>query len=162
MQVTSTDPTQSGVALAEIYDADPEGSPARLINLSALSFTGAGAQTLTVGFAIGGAAPKQVLLRVVGPGLAQFGVAGALADPQLTVIPAGLTSIVAANSGWSGGGNQTALQSAFAAAGAFALSPGSNDAAVVIELPPGAYTMQATSVSGVQGVVLAEIYDLDP
>jgi hypothetical protein len=51
---------------------------------------------------------------------------------------------------------------AFADAGAFPLTPGSLDAALVIRLPPGAYTLLVAGNTRPSGTVLAEIYDLDP
>src|SRR5690606_14961984 len=75
--------TAPGAALVEIYDAAIEDLAARLINLSArtaLSING----DVTVGFVLAGNTPRTVLIRAVGPGLATFGVAGTLADPQLT------------------------------------------------------------------------------
>lgn len=43
--------------------------------------------------------------------------------------------------------------------GAFALDPGSADAALVARLVPGAYTAQVTSQANDSGVVLVEVYD---
>jgi hypothetical protein len=43
--------------------------------------------------------------------------------------------------------------------GAFPLRSGSKDAALIVTLQPGAYTVQVTSVSGATGVALIEVYD---
>jgi len=42
--------------------------------------------------------------------------------------------------------------------GAFALPVGSKDAALVITLPPGNYTVIVSGVAGASGVALAEVY----
>ena len=56
-----------------------------------------------------------------------------------------------------------ALRTAFTNAGAFPLASGSKDAALVITLEPGAYTVVVSSVNGtITGNALVEIYDLDP
>jgi hypothetical protein len=43
-------------------------------------------------------------------------------------------------------------------AGAFPLAAGSRDAALVLSLAPGAYTLRVSGVGGASGVALAEIY----
>jgi hypothetical protein len=55
------------------------------------------------------------------------------------------------------------LKAAFAAAGAFSLPDGTKDAAVVVRLPPGGYSVVVTG-GGITttGMVLVEVYDLDP
>lgn len=50
----------------------------------------------------------------------------------------------------------------FLAAGAFDLPPGSKDAALVVRLPPGGYTVQVSGAGRTTGTVLVEVYDLDP
>ena len=50
--------------------------PGRLINLSVRTNAGRGAETLIAGFVVGGTGSKQVLVRAVGPTLADFGVTG--------------------------------------------------------------------------------------
>jgi hypothetical protein len=159
VRITSKSATVGGVALAEIYDEDAFGPAGRLINVSTRGFAGTGDQALVPGFVIGGNAPKQVLIRAVGPGLAQFGVTGVLADPQLTLVPLGKDFSVAANDNWGG---TSALQTAFSQAGAFALPPGSNDAAIVLRLPPGGYTVVVSGAGNATGTALVEVYDLDP
>lgn len=111
------------------------------------------------GFTIDGAAPKRLLIRAVGPGLESFGVAGALASPKLAIIPAGMTQAVATNDGWRG---DAALANAFAAAGAFPLDRDSKDAALIVTLPPGGYTVNVSGVDDTAGTALFEIYDLEP
>ena len=71
--------------------------------------------------------------------------------------------MIAANSGWSGVGQDsvTALNDAFDRAGAFRLIDDSNrDAALILSLPPGAYTVQVKSNDGSTGSALLEVYEL--
>lgn len=158
VRITSRSPTTGGVALAEVYDDDAFGASGRLVNVSTRGFVGTGDQALVPGFFVGGNAPKQVLIRAVGPGLAPFGVTGVLADPQFTLVPLGRDFAVAANDNWGGA---AALQSAFTQAGAFPLPAGSADAAVVLRLPPGGYTVVVSGVGNTIGTALVEVYDLD-
>jgi hypothetical protein len=129
--------------------------PSRLTSLSIRGAAGTGDQTLIVGFGVNGFGSKQVLLRGIGPTLAQFGVAGALADPQLTLF-AGTTAINQ-NAGWGG---SAALSNAFTAVWAFALPPNSKDAALLVPLAPGLYSVQVTSPTST-GIALVEAYDAD-
>lgn len=157
VRVTGATPTDSGIALAEIYDADPTTSPVQLANVSTRGFVGTGANILVPGFVIGGGGPLQLLIRAVGPGLAPFGVGGLLADPQIVITPLGGSVPVAGNDNWGG---SPELAAAFAAAGAFALPPDSRDAAVLVRLPPGAYTVTVSGVANATGTALVEVYDV--
>ncbi len=159
VRITSKNEAASGIALAEVYDEESLTAPVRLVNVSTSGFVGTGEQALVPGFVIGGTAPKQLLIRAVGPGLAQFGVSGVLTDPQLTLVPLGKNFSVASSDNW--GGSAT-LAAAFSQAGAFALPTGSNDAAVVVRLPPGGYTVVVSGVANTTGTALVEVYDLDP
>ncbi|MBI5688898.1 MAG: immunoglobulin domain-containing protein [Verrucomicrobia bacterium] len=159
VRITAKNPAAAGIALAEVYDEEGLAAAVRLVNVSTSGFVGTGDQALVPGFVIGGTAPKQLLIRAVGPGLAQFGVSETLPDPQLSVVPLGKDFTVAANDNW--GGSAT-LQAAFASAGAFALPSGSNDAAVLLRLPPGGYTVVVSGAGGQTGTALVEVYDLDP
>ncbi|HUR56333.1 MAG TPA: delta-60 repeat domain-containing protein [Opitutaceae bacterium] len=157
-RITGTTAAASGIALAEIYDRDSSVAGG-LLNLSTLGFVGVGAQSLAPGFVIGGDTVKTLLVRAVGPGLSQFGVTGVLVDPQLDVVPLGSSTRIAGNDNW---GSDPALIAAFASAGAFALPAGSRDAAILLRLAPGAYTVNVSGVANTVGRAIVEIYDLDP
>ncbi len=133
--------------------APAPAGPARLGNLSTLAASQPGEGGLIVGFSLGGTGRRQVLLRAVGPGLAPFGVAGALRDPAL-VVRAAAGAEVARNDDWA-----SALGTTFARTGAFPLSAGSADAALVAELPSGSYTAQVEGAGGTGGTALVELYD---
>ncbi len=146
----------AGVALLEVYDA---GSGAGgIVNASTRAFVGTGEAVLIPGFVVGGSGALRLLVRAVGPGLAAFGVAGALADPTLTVFRDG--AAVATNDNWSAATNSAEIAAAAANTGAFALALGSRDAAVLITLAPGAYTAVVSGVGGSTGTALVEVYAL--
>ncbi|MCX6951220.1 MAG: hypothetical protein NTV51_03410, partial [Verrucomicrobia bacterium] len=111
------------------------------------------------GLVIVGNAPKTLLIRGVGPTLTVFGVGSVLADPAIAVFAGGTQ--IASNDNW-GTGTNTAAQLVLAAAqsGAFALQAGSRDAALLITLQPGTYTVQVSGVANTEGVALIEVYDL--
>ena len=159
---------ETGVALAEIYDAsaNPTGEFQRLVNISSRGTVEASDGVLIGGFVVTGNSPKRVLVRGVGAALAGFGVAGALADPRLAIYAG--TALVAQNDDWStptavvGQAAATAAELADAArtVGAFAFGAGSRDAAVLVTLAPGAYTAQVGGAAGQTGVALVEVYEL--
>jgi hypothetical protein len=150
----------TGVALVEVYDATPAGTytPAspRLVNISTRVMVGSGGNILIAGFVIGGSSAKTVLIRASGPALAAFGVTGTLPDPQLSLYSG--TTLLDGNDGW--GGNAE-ISSAAASVGAFGWSSAtSNDSAILVTLPPGAYTAQIAGASGDTGVALIEVYEV--
>lgn len=148
--------SETGVALAEVYDADIGTPGSRLINLSARAFVGTSSNILIAGFVIGGNTPETVVIRGIGPGLSAFGVSGVLANPVLTLEDSSGRQL-AQNSGWGG---TTQLTGLFKTVGAFTLDPASSDAAMVVTLPAGSYTVQLSGASGTTGVGLAEIYEV--
>ena len=147
----------AGFAMAEIYDADAmSGDARRLANVSVRAPAGVGDDVLIVGFVISGGTPMRVLVRASGPALYDLGVRSALTDPQVTLYRGNVKW--SHNDNWSG---ERILADASAEAGAFDWgSAGSRDAALVITLPPGAYTAVVSGVSGTTGVALAEVYEL--
>jgi hypothetical protein len=146
--------TGAGIVLVELYDTGTGNSP-RLINVSARNQVGTGDNILIFGFVISGTESKRVLIRGVGPTLATFGVPGTLADPRFEVFRSGGTVAVATNDNWD-----AALTSTFTAVGAFQLTAGSRDAALVTTLEPGAYTVQVSGVNNGTGEALVEIYEV--
>lgn len=155
---------RTGVALVEVYDAQP-GGQARLLNLSARNFAGTGEDALIAGFVISGNVPKRLLLRGVGPQLqASFGISGALSDPKLELYlsEGGRNVLFATNDDWAeGGGGATSARAAFTSAGAFNLPDAtSKDAALVVMAPAGAFTVQVSGVGNATGAALVEVYEL--
>jgi hypothetical protein len=149
-----------GAALLEVYDADAPSVPSKLRNLSTRSLVGANAGPLVSGFVINGHASKTLLIRAVGPDLANFGVPNA-AGPVDIYIYNSSGKLIAVNSGYQNVANTNALVSAAAQLGAFPLNdPG--DSAVLVTLPPGAYSVVVVpTVPGTpDGVGLVEVYDL--
>ncbi len=155
--VVSAANSGAGLVIAEIYDATASSSfvaaTPRLINVSVRKHLGTG---LTVGFVLGGAVATKVLIRAVGPTLGGFGVAGIVADPQLTLFNDKSVKI-GENNDWGGTAELTA---AFGAVGAFALSATAKDAALLVTLPSGNYSVQASGTAGTTGVALVEVYEV--
>jgi glucose/arabinose dehydrogenase len=133
------------------------GTPAaRFVNISTRAQVESGSGILIAGFVIGGTVSETVLVRASGPVLSQFGVTGALPDPLLTVY-SGNTQI-ASNQGWGGDPQIAAVASSV---GAFSWGTSATpDSAMILTLPPGAYTAQIAGASGDTGVALVEAYEV--
>lgn len=158
----------SGVALSEVYEIDT-ASPEVLTNISSRCFVGTGSGVAISGFVVEGSAPATLLIRGIGPALGAFGLSGTLAQPSVTLDDSSGAAIVS-DTGW--GNAPVAGTSAVLAtyrpasakdmsgAGAFALSPGSADSAIVVTLPPGSYTAILSGAGATTGTALAEVYEI--
>jgi len=146
-----------GVALLELYDTSSDSS-VQLQKASARSTVGGTSGPLIAGFYVNGNTTKRLLLRGVGPTLLAFGVSGALANPQLTLLSG--STLQATNDDWWQGTTVATMTGVFSSVGAFPLAAGSRDAALVATLPPGSYTVQVTGADGATGVALVEVYEV--
>jgi hypothetical protein len=149
----------TGVALVEVYDCDPATATSKLADISTRSTVGTGGNIQIAGIVITGTQAKKVLVRASGPALTGFGVSGALADPELTLLSG--QTVVATNTGWGTAANASDIAAAALQVGAFPWSSGSADSALLVTLPPGSYTAEVMGASGDQGVALVEVYDAD-
>ena len=169
-----------GAKLSYIFSTDNAASPSAqaFVNISTLARVSSANDSIVSGFVISGTKARKVLVRAVGPSLAQFGLADALTSPQLTVFQSGQP--IATNSAWAAATPATAgaglvagtvavdattvantLNTAFDRTGAFRLlDPASRDAAVLLTLQPGAYTIQVKSGTATPGATLLEVYDV--
>jgi len=123
------------------------------LNLSTRGTVSRGDNVLINGFIITGSGPKTVILRALGPSLADFGVSGALPDPALSLYDSS-HHLIATNDNW-----QTDHGSAFMAQNGFA-PDNPAESATLQTLVPGAYTVVVRGRNGTEGVSLAEIYRL--
>ncbi|MEO6001799.1 MAG: immunoglobulin domain-containing protein [Opitutus sp.] len=153
-----------GVGLLEIYQLFPMGQEylyQLLTNLSFRARTAPGDNVAIAGFVIvdpqGFSRTARVLLRAVGPTLSAQGITHPLANPVLTVYNS-KGEVVAQNDDWAianTSADATSLAATMKKVGAFDLATDSKDAALLLDLPAGAYSMHA---QGGTGVVLLEIY----
>ena len=134
--------------------AADEGT-ARLVNIATRAAVGGAAGSPIPGFVLSGAATKPIIVRAVGPTLGGFGVTGVLADPRLSLVSGGVTT--ATNDNWN-----AADGALMTAAGGFALTAGSKDAALVASLGAGSYSAPVVASDGGSGIALVEVYDGAP
>jgi hypothetical protein len=145
-----------GNVMIECYDAATSDTSVQLINASALALVGTGDSVLIPGFVISGSGTIKLLVRAVGPQLSQFGVAGVLADPQITVYHG--STVIETNDNWSDSAHASDISSAATQVQAFPLPSGSKDAAVLVTLPEGLYSAVVSGVGNTTGKALVELY----
>ena len=146
----------AGEAVAGFAAGGPAEAPGDFLNLSARGYSGP-AGPLILGFVTDSAGPAALLLRGIGPGLAQFSVAHALTAPSL-VLRNSAGVAVAENAAWARAANAAEIVATSARVGAFPLATGSADNAVLTALAAGAYTVAVGPGAGGAGTALAEIY----
>jgi hypothetical protein len=165
---------KTGVALVEVFEADAS-AVSELGNISARGFVQSGDNVMIGGLIIDGSSPATVLLRARGPSMsgAPFFVTGTLANPFLQLFSG--QTVIAQNDNWqdapSCGGlacgeaaqiATTGLDPCQANPGQTTSPPGcAQESAILITLPPGAYTAIASGVGGGTGVGLVEVFEIN-
>ncbi len=146
----------TGVALVEVYDCDL-AAPCSPINIATRGIVRSGPAVMIAGFVVQGTVPKQVLLRVVGPSLTASGVPNVLTDPMMDVYDSTGQKIYS-NDNWQTQSSQGVAD--VTATGKAPTDP--REAALVLSLNPGSYTVIVSGVGGMEGNALVEVYDLQP
>jgi uncharacterized delta-60 repeat protein len=132
--------------------ATPSPSSGRALNISTRLLVQTGDRVGIGGFIITGSAPKQVLLRGIGPSLAQFGVPNVVGDPVLELHgPGGFQTLT--NDNWRDSQQAIIIDTGI---------PPTNDleSAMLVTLDPGAYTAILKGKNDTSGVGMVEAYDL--
>ncbi len=125
----------------------------RQLNVSTREIVGTGDNVLIGGFIVSGTSPKSVILRALGPTLANFGVTGVLQDPVLELHDS-TGALIFSNDNW-----RETQETAIAAAG---LQPNDDrESAILATLDPGTYTAILQGKNNTTGAGLVEAYDLD-
>ncbi|MDB6128396.1 MAG: Ig family protein, partial [Verrucomicrobia bacterium] len=155
--VTLTATTSAGTAttILSLIISAPAGGPSvvRFVNLSARAPVTT-TDPLIAGLVVTGTTSQTLLLRAVGPGLAAYGVAG-IPNPHMSLYNSA-NALLYENAGWGG---SSALTAVFNQVGAFPLTANSTDAAMLVTLQPGRYSVVVTDAQGAAGIALAEVYD---
>ena len=140
-----------GTGLNEIYDLEPWNS-CNHSNRRARQRTHRRRRCNFGLYTVPGNQPQSLLLRALGPSLAGYGVAAALADPTLE-LHTGDGTLIATNDNW-----KDTQEAEIIATGI----PPTNDleSAILVTLDPGAYTMVVSGKNGGTGVTFAEVYTL--
>ena len=127
------------------------GTANKFQNISTRGLVRSGNNSLIGGVIIGGNSNRRVVLRGIGPSLAEKDVPNSLPNPAIEVFQ-GSTKI-GENDNW-----KSSQQADISASG---LAPSRDEeAAVLLDLAPGAYTVVLRGVDTTEGVALVEAYDL--
>ena len=137
------------VIVPEIEAIDT-GALAELTNFSTRGLVGTGQNVIVAGFITNGS--TQVVVRGLGPTLAQFGVSQALADPVVSLFD-GNGDLVSTNNNW-----KDKQQAAIEAAGL--APPNDLEAVILAPVAAGNYTAILSGNGGATGIGLVEIYKL--
>jgi Calx-beta domain/FG-GAP-like repeat len=164
----------TGIGLVEVFEADAS-TVSELSNISTRAFIQSGDDVMIGGLIIEGSAPATILIRARGPSMsgAPFFVPGTLADPFLQLFSG--QSVIAQNNNWQdaplcsgfvcGNAGQiaaTGLDPCRANPGQSTSPPScAQESAILITLPPGAYTAIVSGVGGGTGVGLMEAFRID-
>jgi hypothetical protein len=153
--ITATSP--EGVNLDVIgYDLIPAIPPppasGTLGNISTRLPVLTGDNLLIAGFVIAGSTAKQLVLRAIGPTLAQFGLTNTLPDPTLDLHDSNGTRI-AFNDDWQDASNAQSIPPSLQPTNGF-------ESALLVTLNPGAYTAIVRGFDNSVGIALVEVYDL--
>jgi hypothetical protein len=139
-------------ALESSGTGTPTPTPARCLNISTRGTVEGGDNVMIGGLIITGDRPKRVLIRAIGPSLANVGIATPLPDPVLELHLADGSIIT--NDDWKTS-QQTEIEATNLA------PPNDKESAIVISLPPGAHTAIVRG-QGASGTGVVEAYDLEP
>ena len=143
---------ETGNGLFEIYDLDT-ATNSTLGNVSARGLVQTNDDILIAGFIIGTGESDTVVVRAIGPSLADAGIANPLQDPTLDLTMPTAPSVIS-DDNWRDS-QETLIQST-------GLTP-TNDAesAIIKSLAPGNYTAVVRGKSNSTGVALVEVFNLE-
>ena len=141
----------TGTGLIEVYDHDTTVN-STLGNASTRGLVQTDDDVLIAGFIVGTGESDTIVVRAIGPSLADMGIADPLQDPTLDLYDAnGL--VIMSDDNWRDS-QETLIQSS-------GVTP-TNDAesAIMTSLAPGVYTAVVRGKDNTTGVALVEVYNL--
>ena len=143
----------TGIGVVEAYDLD-QAANSKLANISSRGFVAAGDNVMIGGLISGGngGADVRVLIRGIGPSLANAGITGALQDPTLDLVNANGV-LVRANDNWQESQQQEIEATTIPPANAA-------ESAIIVTLTPGNYTAILRGKNNTNGVGLVEVYNV--
>ena len=145
----------TGIAVVEVYDLSLD-APSQLANISTRGFVQTVANVIIGGFILGGNAGDElnIIVRAIGPSLADAGVTNALPNPALDIRDKD-GNRVASNDDWQDDANAAKVAQNEVA------PKNEREAALYLTLPPGQYTAIVAGEGQSTGVGLVEIYHVE-
>jgi CHRD domain-containing protein len=140
----------TGVGLVAVYEVDHFEVP--LSNISTRGIVLNGNSVMIAGFIIQGNGPQTVVVTGIGPSLASAGISNPLANPTLSLVRSSDGQVIAVNDDWQTAPNAQAIMDA-------GLAPGNAaESAIMMTLPPGAYTAVLSGANNTTGVGIVAVY----
>jgi hypothetical protein len=144
----------AGIGLLEVYDTN-RAANSQLANISTRGFVQTGNNVMIGGFILGGSNQNTgIVVRGLGPSLAQFGLSPVLSDPTLELHDANGVLLMS-NDDWQDNSVQAAQLSARGLA-----PPDPKESGIFMSLPPGTFTAILAGKNGGTGIGLVEIYNV--
>lgn len=143
----------TGIGLVEVYDLD-SGAGSTILNISTRGRVDQGDNVMVGGIILGGSEAKPIVIRAIGPSLANAGVPNSLSDPVLELHNA-QGALIDSNDDWQSGPRAADIQ----ASGLAPTDP--KESAILNTLAPAAYTAIVRGTGSTPtGVALVEAYQL--
>lgn len=141
----------TGIGMVEAYDIDPSVA-GELGNISTRGYVDGGDNVLIGGFIIGPKEAGRIVIRAIGPELADRNVPTPLADPMLELFDRN-GNILSSNDDWA-----DTAKGEISATGLAPTNP--KESAILANLPVGQYTAIVSGKEGKTGVALVEAYHI--
>jgi hypothetical protein len=144
----------TGIGVVQAYDLN-QAAQSKFGNIATRGFVDSGDNAMIGGFIIGptGGTTTTVVIRAIGPSLANFGITGALQDPTLELHD-GNGATIAFNDNWKNDTNKSKVPPS--------LQPSDLRESVLYRvLAPGNYTAVMRGSGNSTGIGLVEIYNLE-
>lgn len=141
-----------GIGLVEVYDLG-SGPGASVLNISTRGDVQTGDNVMIGGFIVSGDGTQRVLVRAIGPTLADAGISDPLDDPTLSLVN-GQGTEIDFNDNWMDSPDKAAIEATTVA------PTNPKESAVLETLSPGNYTAIVRGGAGTTGTGLVEVYAL--
>jgi hypothetical protein len=144
-----------GVGLVEVYDTEGAGASSKAANVATRGFVSTGDSVMIAGFIVGGNNPAHLIVRGIGPSLANFGIINALQNPQLELYDEDGRRLTTVDN-WQDASNYGQVIAA-------GLAPSDlRESAISGSFDPGNYTAVLRGLNNTTGVGLVEVYNQAP
>jgi hypothetical protein len=144
----------TGIGLVEVFDLDPTAG-SKLTNISTRGLVETGDGVLIGGFNVKGPDSEKVVIRAIGPSLADapFNLSSVLQNPTMSLFN-DQGGVIQSNDDWQSNQRDEII--------ATGLQPSNTAESVIVRtLLPGNYTAIVTGVNGTTGIALVEVYGLN-
>ncbi len=133
----------------------------KLVNISTRGFVGTGDEALIGSFEIREGVQRVLIQAIVGPVLANRGVADVLTDSVLTVTQLSDGMVLSVNDNWEDTPRAQDVSDLWGAGVSNYFMAGGLGSVALLTLDPGSYSAKVEGKDGTTGVALVEVYEID-